>query len=84
MSRAKNSKSRNYDTFMPAGDLVYFWRLQGQGRQGGNSGLKRGAYAGPARILAMETKVRDKKVCPSSNVWLIRGMRLVKATVEQI
>ena len=61
LSRAKNSASPNFDVFMP-GDLVYFWRLQGQGRQGSQGGMKKGAYAGPARILAMETKHRDGHV----------------------
>ena len=83
LSRAKNSRSRNYDMYMP-GDLVYFWRLQGQGRKGGNSGLRHGAFAGPARILAMDTKIKDNMVAPSSIVWLVRGMRLIKATVEQL
>ena len=83
LSRAKNSRSRNYVMYMP-GDLVYFWRLQGQGRKGGKFGLKHGAFAGPARILAMETKIKDNMVAPSSIVWLVRGMRLIKATVEQL
>ena len=53
-------------------------------RQGNGTGLRRGAYAGPARILAMESKFRDGKIMPGSAVWLIRGLRLVKVTVEQI
>ena len=83
LSRARHSSSRNYDMFMP-GDLVYFWRLQGQGRQGAASGLKKGAYAGPARILAMETRHHNGHVQAGSVVWLVRGMRLVKACVEQL
>ena len=83
LSRARNSRVKDYNFYMP-GDLVFFWRLQGQGRQTNNAGIKKGAYAGPARILAMETKQKDGHVLPGSTVWLIRGMRLVKATVEQL
>ena len=83
LSRAKNSRAKDYNMYMP-GDLVYFWRLQGKNRQSNGSGLRHGAYAGPARILAMETKQKDGKVMPGSSVWLIRGLRLVKASIEQL
>ena len=83
LSRAKNSRAKDYNIYMP-GDLVYFWRLQGKNRQSNGSGLRHGAYAGPARILAMETKQKDGKVMPGSSVWLIRGLRLVKASIEQL
>ena len=83
LSRARNSKARNYNWYMP-GDLVFFWRLQGKGRQSNSSGIKKGAYAGPARILAMETREKEGKIQPGSAVWLVRGMRLIKVAVEQL
>ena len=61
LSRARNAKVRDYSMYMP-GDLVFFWRLQGKARHGGSGGIKKGAYAGPARILAMETKQQQGHV----------------------
>ena len=83
LSRARNSRVKDYRMYQP-GDLVYFWRLQGKNRQGNGTGLRRGAYAGPARVLAMESKFRDGQIMPGSAVWLIRGLRLVKVSVEQL
>ena len=62
---------------------VISW-LQGRARQGSTGGIRKGAYAGPARILAMETKLQGGHVAPGSCVWLVRGMRLIKAAVEQL
>ncbi|CAE7378923.1 RE1, partial [Symbiodinium pilosum] len=78
------SKDPRASAVIARSDLVYFWRLQGKNRQSNGSGLRHGAYAGPARILAMETKQKDGKVTPGSSVWLIRGLRLVKASIEQL
>ena len=83
VSRARNAKPKNSRMYMP-GDLVFFWRRQGQGLQGNNSGIRKGCYAGPARILAMETKHHGDQLLPGSSVWLVRGMRLVKVCVEQL
>ena len=82
-SRALNARPRDYRMYLP-GDLVYFWRRQGQGLQGNNTGIRKGSYAGPARILAMETKQHGGHVLPGSSVWLVRGMRLVRVCIEQL
>ena len=60
-SRAQNSKQRPIPEYMP-GDLVFYWRSQLYGKKAGGTRLQTGraaGYAGPARILALETR-RDQ------------------------
>ncbi|CAE7180345.1 RE2, partial [Symbiodinium pilosum] len=57
-SRAQNSKQRPIPEYMP-GDLVFYWRSQLYGKKAGGTRLQTGraaGYAGPARILALETR----------------------------
>ena len=87
VTRALNSRSRKVPEFAP-GDLVYYWRTQLRGHHAAGEPIQTGTnagYAGPARILAMETR-RDgaQQVRPSSIVWLIRNNWLLKASVEQL
>ena len=79
-SRARNAKPRDFRIYGP-GDLVYYWRRQ---HKEANTGIRKGAFAGPARILAMETKEVNGGIAPTSSVWLVRGMRLIKCAVEQL
>ena len=79
-SRAKNAKPRDFRVYGP-GDLVYYWRRQ---HKEANTGIRKGAFAGPARILAMETKDMNGGIAPTSSVWLVRGMRLIKCAIEQL
>ena len=82
--RAQNSRSRKCTVYQP-GDLVFFWRAQETGRQRQGLSHKRGRFAGPARILAMESKRGpDGGVEASSSVWLVRGRSLIKVSVEQL
>ena len=86
VSRALNSRSRKTPEFAP-GDLVYYWRTQMYGKKASGTRIQTGSsagYAGPARILALETR-RDgeQQARPSSVVWLVRNNRLLKASVEQ-
>ena len=86
VDRALHSKGRNWPEYCP-GDLVFFWRSYVKQKQDG----KRiqtgsiGGYAGPARILALETRRdEDGKVKASSVVWLVRNNRLLKASIQQL
>ena len=84
LTRARNSKAKEYHNYLP-GDLVFYWRLQGKGRQGPSSGVETGLICGTrARILALETKHQGGDMVAGSSVWLVRGMRLVKASIEQL
>ena len=87
ISRALNSRDRKVPEYAP-GDLVYYWRTQLQGKHAAGSPIQTGrsaGYAGPARVLALETRRdSDQKVRPSSVVWLVRNNRLLKASVEQL
>ena len=85
VDRALHSKGRNWPEYCP-GNLVFFWRSYVKQKQDG----KRiqtgsiGGYAGPARILALETRRdEDGKVKASSVVWLVRNNRLLKA-IQQL
>ena len=71
VTRALNSRPRKVPEFAP-GDLVYYWRTQLRGHHAAGEPIQTGTnagYAGPARILAMETR-RDgaQQVRPSSIV----------------
>ena len=78
--RAKHSKSRSVDSYHP-GDLVYMWRKQVSGQ----AAIKGGSFIGPARILAVETKVStDGTRKESSSIWCVRGRRLLKCSPEQL
>ena len=87
LSRAANSRTRGIPEYAP-GDLVYYWRTQLQGKHAAGKPIQTGrsaGYAGPARVLALETRRDgDNKVRPSSVVWLVRNNRLLKASVEQL
>lgn len=78
LNRARNTRSYQVKMFSP-GDLVFVWRIQG-------SGQKHGGFTGPARVLAMETRVSEDGTSyrPGSVVWLVRGSRLIKAAPEQL
>ena len=84
LSRARNSRSRPLPDFMP-GELVYFWRTQ-DGSQGHRSpGSKRGRFLGPARILAMESRVDDTGAQRTAGaIWVVRGRNLLKCSAEQL
>ena len=85
VSRALNSKQRPIPEYVP-GDLD--WRSQLYGKKAGGTRIQTGrsaGYAGPARVLALETRRdEDQKIRPSSVVWLVRNNRLLKASVEQL
>ena len=83
LARAEAAGTRPLKSFTP-GDLVFYWRKQVQG--GGDKGFSwRGQFLGPARVLAVETRVDDEgKLRPGSCVWLHRAGRLIKAAPEQL
>eukprot|EP00435_Cladocopium_sp_Y103_P053704 s442_g17.t1 len=81
LARAKNSRSYALKDFTPQ-DLVYVWRVQDKK---GGKGPKKGAFTGPARVLAVETrKEEDGSLRPGSAVWIVRGSRLLKACPQQL
>lgn len=86
VDRALNSKGRKLPEFFP-GDLVFSWRSCIKKNQDGTriqTGTV-GGYAGPARILALETRHDDDgKLKGSSVVWLVRNNRLLKASIQQL
>ena len=86
VDRALQSKGRPFPEYTP-GDVVFYWR--GHLRSGENGERFQtgtyGGYAGPARVLALETRRdTDGNLRPSSVVWLVRNNRLLKASVEQL
>lgn len=60
IARANASGGRPVKTCKP-GDLVFYWRKQvgGHGSEMNNQGFKKGGFIGPARVLTVETKLRD-------------------------
>eukprot|EP00435_Cladocopium_sp_Y103_P050270 s2801_g15.t1 len=73
-------RSRPVRAYYP-GDLVYIWRKQVSGQ----SVQKGGAFIGPARVLAIETKKSpDGTEHLSSTAWCVRGRRLLKCSTEQL
>ena len=67
--RAMNSRPQRPADYRP-GDLVYFWRRQVAGQSMG----KNGAFCGPARILAMETKSDGNGSSrPGRGIWCVKG-----------
>ena len=78
LTRAINSRAQKIMTYRP-GDLVYFWRKQVK------AAGKNGAYLGPARVLATETKkTASGGLRPGSAIWCVRGRRLLKCSPEQL
>ena len=83
LSRAASSRGKCLLNFHP-GDLVFIWRKQVPLKE-----LKHkpgaGRFIGPARVLATE-KVRqeDGTLKAGGIVWLVRGRRLLKCSVEQL
>lgn len=86
VDRALQSKGRPFPEYTP-GDVVFYWRghlRSGERGERFQTGTY-GGYAGPARVLALETRRdTDGKLRPSSVVWLVRNNRLLKASVEQL
>lgn len=86
LSRAEHSGTRRIDCFSP-GDLVFYWRKQlaGKNREQNAQTFRTGAFLGPARVLATETrKNEDGSLRPGNVVWLFRGNRLIKAAPQQL
>ena len=82
--RAQNSRSRPAYDFEP-GELVFFWRVQSstQGRR--QPGNKHGAFLGPARVLATESRKDESgNLRPGSAIWCVRGRSLLKCAPEQL
>ncbi|CAE8593334.1 unnamed protein product, partial [Polarella glacialis] len=84
LKRADHAGSRPLRNFCP-GDLVYYWRKLVSKRDGSH-GFNTGRFIGPARILAVETRVDEAtgELRPGSCVWLYRCTRLIKAAPEQL
>ena len=82
--RAQNSRTKPAADYRP-GELVYFWRSQ-TGQQGRRQpGNRHGAFLGPARILATETRLESSgQARPSNAVWCARGRSLLKCSPEQL
>ena len=83
LQRASNSQHKRVRNF-EVGDLVYIWRKQlphkGAGQKPG-----KGQFIGPARILATEqSRDPEGNLRRHSSVWLVRGRRLIKCSVEQL
>lgn len=84
--RAQESVNRTLKVYYP-GDLVFYWRKQlaGHKKEMGGQTFKNGAFLGPARVLATETRVdSDGEIRPGSCVWLYRGNRLLRASPQQL
>lgn len=82
LTRARNSRHHKLNNFVP-GDLVFYWRTQILGNE--SHAWNRGNYVGPARVLAVETRLdEDNRLRPGSVVWLVKNNRLVKVAVEQL
>ena len=83
IARARAAGQRPLKSFVP-GDLVFYWRKQVAGSEKVR-GFSTGSFVGPARVLAVETRVdEDGKLRPGSCVWLHRAGRLIKASPEQL
>lgn len=83
IARATAAGQRPMKSFCP-GDLVFFWRKQVPGGQGKGFSWS-GQFVGPARVLAVETRVEeDGSLRPGSVVWLHHAGRLLKAAPEQL
>ena len=81
ISRAKNTRSYKVEPYVP-GDLVYVWRVQTRGPA---NTARAGGFTGPARVLALETRLTDDgNYRPGSIVWVVRGSRLIKTCPEQL
>ena len=86
LARASRSGSRKTDVFKP-GDLVFYWRKQlaGENKKQDKQTFRSGAFLGPARVLATETKFDPAgNPQPGNVVWLFRGSRLLKAAPQQL
>ena len=83
IQRALQSGPRKPQNFFP-GQLVFYWRKQ-LPKSESKHPFKKGKFLGPARVLAMETRVNEKgEMRPGSVIWLYRGNRLIKASPQQL
>ena len=81
ITRAMNSRGQRQNHYQP-GDLVYYWRKQ---LPKSMNATKTGGFLGPGRVLVTETKREaDGQLRPGSTVWIVRGRRLLKCSVEQL
>ena len=81
MRRANNTRSYKQVVYSP-GDMVYVWRVQ---TRGPSASARSGGFTGPARVLALETRLDENgHYRPGSVVWLVRGSRLIKASPQQL
>ena len=84
INKALNSRGNRQLNYYP-GDLVYYWRKQVSGSHSGQQRQKQGCFLGPGRILATEThRETDGTLRKGSNIWVIRGRRLIKCCPEQL
>ena len=73
LARATHPKARGLIKYQP-GDLVFMWHKQVSGQ----ASVKGGSFIGPARILAVESKVSaDGVKNKNSSIWCVRGRRLL-------
>eukprot|EP00435_Cladocopium_sp_Y103_P051539 s2061_g16.t1 len=83
LSRAANSRGKRTLKYHP-GDLVFVWRKQVPHKEAQHK-PGAGRFIGPARVLATEKhRDDDGSLRAGSTVWLVRGRRLLKCSVEQL
>ena len=83
LSRAANSRGKRTLKYHP-GDLVFVWRKQVPHKEAQHK-PGAGRFIGPARVLATEKhRADDGSLRAGSTVWLVRGRRLLKCSVEQL
>lgn len=81
IKRAMNSRGQRQNFYQP-GDLVYYWRKQ---LPKSMNATKTGGFLGPGRVLVTETKREaDGQLRAGSTIWIVRGRRLLKCSVEQL
>ena len=81
IKRAMNSRGQRQNHYQP-GDLVYYWRKQ---LPKSMNATKTGGFLGPGRVLVTETKREaDGQLRAGSTVWIVRGRRLLKCSIEQL
>lgn len=84
LQRALRAKHRKDHVFIP-GEIVFAWR-EGTHKLSGakKTGIKEGAWFGPATVLGTESKIHEGVALPGSIVWIVINDRLWRCAPQQL
>ena len=67
-----------------SGDIVWYWRNSDKKVGGVRTAKKNGMYRGPAKVMLQERKVFNGQSVPTSTVWIVDGVTLIRCSAYHL